>query len=73
MNNWGGSYPNHLLSNTIRGSDYATAIPVLPSVHVKYVSKMRLFPHIARLDIVPGARWNLLPPGTLTCRTYTAT
>ena len=23
--------------------------------------------------IVPGARWNLLPPGTLTCRAYTAT
>ena len=23
--------------------------------------------------IVPGARWNLLPPGTLTRRAYTAT
>ena len=25
------------------------------------------------LGIVPGARWNLLPPGTITCRAYTAT
>ena len=24
-------------------------------------------------DIVPSARWNLLPPGTLTHRAYTAT
>ena len=25
------------------------------------------------IPIVPSARWNLLPPGTLTRRTYTAT